>query len=87
MEFATLETAALAHVDDSYYYGAYCGKCKHSARVSLVKLRARLGDTFPLRDVAPEAPLSALSVAAHHHYFVGSEPSHVNPGWFDLPII
>ena len=29
MEFATLETAALAHVDDSYYYGAYCGKCKH----------------------------------------------------------
>jgi hypothetical protein len=51
MEFAKLETAALAHVDDSYYYGAYCGKCKHSARLSLVKLRAHLGDDFPLKDV------------------------------------
>jgi hypothetical protein len=48
MEYAKLETAALAHVDDSYYYGAYCRKCKHSARLSLVKLRAHLGDTFPL---------------------------------------
>jgi hypothetical protein len=53
MEYAKLETAALAHVDDSYYYGAYCGKCKHTARLSLVKLRARLGDDFPLRDVRP----------------------------------
>jgi hypothetical protein len=51
MEYATLETAALAHVDDHYYYGAYCGKCKHSARLSLVKLRAKLGDDFPLIDV------------------------------------
>jgi hypothetical protein len=40
MEYAKLETAALAHVDDSYYYGAYCRKCKHSGRLSLVKLRA-----------------------------------------------
>jgi hypothetical protein len=48
MEYARLETAALAHVDDSYYYGAYCRKCKHSARLSLVKLRAHLGDSFPL---------------------------------------
>jgi hypothetical protein len=48
MEYAKLGTAALAHVDDSYYYGAYCGKCKHSARLSLVKLRAHLGDDFPL---------------------------------------
>ena len=24
MEYAKLETAALAHVDDSYFYGAYC---------------------------------------------------------------
>jgi hypothetical protein len=51
MEFAKLETAALAHVDDSYYYSAYCGKCRHSARLSLEKLRAHLGDDFPLRDV------------------------------------
>jgi hypothetical protein len=43
-----LETAALAHVDDSYYYGAYCRKCKHWARLSLVKLRVHLGDIFPL---------------------------------------
>jgi hypothetical protein len=48
MEYAKLETAALAHVDDSYYYGAYCRKCKHSARLSLVRLRAHLGDNFPL---------------------------------------
>ena len=51
MDYATLETAALAHVDDRYYYGAYCGQCKHSARLSLVKLRARLGDDFPLLNV------------------------------------
>ncbi len=46
-----METAALAHVDDSYYYGAYCRKCKYSARLSLVKLRAHLGDSFPLAKV------------------------------------
>jgi hypothetical protein len=48
MEYARLETATLAHVDDSYYSGAYCRKCKHSARLSLTKLRAHLRDTFPL---------------------------------------
>ena len=48
MEYAKLETATLAHVDDSYYYGAYCRKCKHGSRLSLVKLRAHLGDNFPL---------------------------------------
>jgi hypothetical protein len=48
MEYAKLETAALAHVDDSYYYGAYCRKCKHFARLSLSKLRAHLGDDFAL---------------------------------------
>jgi hypothetical protein len=51
MQYATLETAALSHVDDSYYFGAYCGKCKHTARLSLVKLREHLGDCFPLVDV------------------------------------
>ena len=51
MEYAKLETAALAHVDDSYYYGAYCRKCNHSARLSLVKLRKHLGDSFPLVEV------------------------------------
>jgi hypothetical protein len=48
MEYAKLETAALAHVHDSYYYGAYCRKCKHAARLSLTKLRVHLGDDFPL---------------------------------------
>jgi hypothetical protein len=51
MEYAAFETAALAHVNDEYYFGAYCGKCKHTARLSLVKLRARLGDDFPIVDV------------------------------------
>jgi hypothetical protein len=51
MEYAKLETAALAHVDDSYYYGAYCRKCKQSGRFSLVKLRTHLGDNFPLAKV------------------------------------
>lgn len=51
MEYAKLGTATLAHVDDSYYYGAYCRRCKHSARLSLVKLRAHLGDNFPLAKV------------------------------------
>ena len=51
MEYAKLETATLAHVDDTYYYGAYCRACKHSARLSLVKLRSYLGDDFPLRKV------------------------------------
>ncbi len=48
LETAKLETATLARVDDRYYYGAYCRKCKHSARLSLVKLRASLGDNFPV---------------------------------------
>ena len=48
MEYAKLESDTLAHVDDTYYFGAYCRKCKHSARLSLVKLRAHLGDDFPL---------------------------------------
>ncbi len=48
MEYVKLETAALGHVDDSYFYRAYCRKCKHSARLSLEKLREHLGDDFPL---------------------------------------
>ena len=47
MENAKLETATLAHVDDSYFYGAYCRKCTHAARLPLVKLRQRFGNTFP----------------------------------------
>lgn len=51
MEYAKFETATLAHVDDDYYFGAHCRMCKHHARLSLVKLRAHLGDTFPIRDI------------------------------------
>jgi hypothetical protein len=51
MDYAKLETACLAHVDDSYYYGAYCRKCGHAPRLSLVKLRAQLGDVYPVRKV------------------------------------
>ncbi|MDP9015016.1 MAG: hypothetical protein M3O41_20605 [Pseudomonadota bacterium] len=51
MQYAKLETACLAHVDENYYYGAYCRKCGHAARLCLVKLRAHLGDDFPLRHV------------------------------------
>ena len=49
VEYAKLETAAPAYVDDSYYYWAFCEKCKRTARLSLVKLRARLGDDFRSR--------------------------------------
>jgi hypothetical protein len=51
VEYAKLETACLAHVEDSYYFGAHCRKCGHHARLSLAKLRARLGDDFPVRKV------------------------------------
>src|SRR6204780_3998209 len=86
MEYVKLETADLAHVDDSYYYGAYCGKCKHSARLSLVKLRARLGDTFPLRDVRPR--LRCRRCRSRHIIitFLGPHQRGVNPGWFDQSV-
>ena len=48
VEFAKLETASLADVDEGYYYGASCRNCNHSARLDLLKLRAHVGDTFPL---------------------------------------
>jgi hypothetical protein len=48
VEYAKFETATLAHIDDSYYYSAYCRSCKHHARLSLVKLRKHLGDDYPL---------------------------------------
>jgi hypothetical protein len=51
MENARLEIATLAHVDDRYYYGAYFRKCKHSAQLSFVKLRASLGDNFPVSKI------------------------------------
>ena len=51
MDYARLECDTLAHVDDSYYYGAYCRKCGHHARLSLVKLREHLGENFRLAKI------------------------------------
>ena len=48
MENAKLQTATPAYVNDSHYYGAHCRKCKHSACLSLEKLRQHLGHSFPL---------------------------------------
>jgi hypothetical protein len=48
MEYARLETAKLRDIDDTYYYGAQCRQCGHGARLSMAKLRARLGDDYPL---------------------------------------
>jgi hypothetical protein len=47
-QLITLETATLAELDDSFYYGASCSSCHRSKRVSLLRLRSVLGDTFPL---------------------------------------
>ncbi len=51
VEHAKLESETLRHVDDRYYYGAFCRKCRHRARLSLEKLRAHLGPNFRLRDI------------------------------------
>src|SRR5271167_2319478 len=67
MEYARLETAALTYVDDSYYYGAYCRKCKYSARLSLVKLRAHLGENFPLAKVMYRLRCERCGLRGGHH--------------------
>ena len=46
--FARLETATLKDVTDDYYYRCHCTSCLHTARVRFSKLRAHLGDDFPL---------------------------------------
>jgi len=51
VEYAKLETARLRDVDETYYYGAQCRKCGHGARLSIAKLRAHLGDDYPLARV------------------------------------
>jgi hypothetical protein len=53
MEYAKFETATLGDVDDSYYFSGECTKCKHRRRLSLSKLRARLGSDFRLVDIRP----------------------------------
>jgi hypothetical protein len=80
MEYAKLETAALAHLDDSYYYGAYCRRCKHAARLSLVKLRDHLGDGFPLRKVQRSLAMRALQISTNCHYILGARPKNRQSG-------
>lgn len=53
MDYARLETASLADVDDTYYYGANCPSCLRAVRLSLARLRGTLGDHFPLKNVRP----------------------------------
>jgi hypothetical protein len=49
--FARLETGTLKDVADDYFYGCHCTSCLRTARLSLPKLRAYLGDDFPLRKI------------------------------------
>lgn len=53
MPYPRYEDAKLGELDDRYYFAANCQACQHSARLSLVRLRAQLGDDFPLFDVRP----------------------------------
>lgn len=47
MDYARYETAKLADLTDAYYFGVHCPSCLRSARLSLERLRAILGDDFP----------------------------------------
>ena len=49
--YATLETGVLKDVTDDYYFGCSCQSCLHTARLSLARLRAHLGDDYPLRKI------------------------------------
>jgi hypothetical protein len=51
VDYPKLETALLKDVDDTYYYGANCRSCLHASRLSLSKLRAHLGDDFPVAKI------------------------------------
>jgi hypothetical protein len=48
VDYPKLESALLRDIDDTYYYGANCRSCLHTSRLRLSKLRAHLGDDFPL---------------------------------------
>src|ERR1700726_4824194 len=51
VDYPKLETALLKDVDDRFYYGAYCQSCLYAARLNLSKLRADLGDDFPVTKI------------------------------------
>lgn len=51
MDYARYETAKLGDVDDGYYYGAQCQSCQRHRRISLMWLRATVGDDIYLKDI------------------------------------
>jgi hypothetical protein len=51
MEPARYETAKLRDVDDTYYFGVCCNDCQRQRRLSLVRLRAALGDDYLVVDI------------------------------------
>lgn len=51
MDQAKLERDTLAHIDERYYYGAFCRQCQHRSRLSLTKLRDYLGPNFRLAKI------------------------------------
>lgn len=53
MEYPRLETATLADVSDRYYFAVQCQLCHRRIRLSLVTLRTRLGDSYPLSRIRP----------------------------------
>lgn len=64
MDYARLEAAKLSDVDDTYYYGADCRSCLRSRRISLVRLRAVLGDAYPLKAIRPRLTCSTCGSKA-----------------------
>lgn len=59
MEAIPYDGGTLGQVDDTFYFGADCQKCARSQRLSLVRLRALLGDDFLLVDIRPLLKCSA----------------------------
>jgi hypothetical protein len=51
VDYPKLEIALLKDVDDRFYYGANCQSCWHTSRLRLSKLRAYLGDDFPVAKI------------------------------------
>lgn len=45
------ETSRLGDVDDSYYFGVSCPKCFRAKRLSLTRLKEKLGEHYLIKDV------------------------------------
>jgi hypothetical protein len=51
VDHASYSTAKLGDVDDRNYYGVSSQSCMGAARINLPKLRAALGEDYPLVNV------------------------------------